>query len=118
LTPRDAKRKLARILVERFHGAEAAAAAEEAFDRIHIRGEVPDDVAEVEFSADRDVHVPALLARAFGISTSEARRTLSQGGVKIDGEPLPGDVLNVPAEAVDGRVLQLGKRRFARVLIV
>ena len=73
----------------------------------------------MKFSADGDVrHLPALLAHAFGVSTSEARRTLSQGGVKIDGEPQAGDVLNVPAEAVDGRVLQLGKRRFARVLIV
>jgi tyrosyl-tRNA synthetase len=118
LGPRDAKRKLARILVERFHGADAAIAAEREFDQIHIRGGVPDDVADVEYAAQGSVHLPALLAHAFGISTSEARRTLSQGGVKIDGEQVAGDVLDLPTEAVDGRVVQLGKRRFARILIV
>ncbi len=118
LSPRDAKRALARALVERFHGAEAAQAAEEAFDRVHVQREIPDDVPEVQFAAaDGVVHLPALIAQAFGVSTSEARRSLTQGGVKLDGEPLPGDVLDVPSDVVAGRVVQLGKRRFARVLI-
>ena len=79
LGPRDAKRALARALVERFHSAEAARAAEEAFDRVHIRNEVPEEVADVSFSAtDGMVHVPALLAAAFGIPTSEARRSLAR----------------------------------------
>jgi tyrosyl-tRNA synthetase len=118
LAPRDAKRALARALVERFHGAEAAQAAERAFDLVHIQGGVPEDVPEVEFAAVGDtVHLPALLAQAFGVSTSEARRSLSQDGVKLDGEVLAGDVLDLPGEAVNGRVLQLGKRRFARILI-
>jgi len=118
LGPRDAKRALARALVERFHGAAAAQAAEEAFDRVHIRGEIPEDVEEVSFaSSDGLVHLPALLAAAFGISTSEARRSLSQGGAKLEGETLSAGALDVPAAMVDGRVLQLGKRRFARVSI-
>ena len=118
LAPRDAKRALARALVERFHGTEAARAAEEAFDRVHVQHGIPDDVPEVEFAAaDGVVHVPALLAAAFGVSTSEARRSLGQGGVKLDGEALAGDLLDLPAEAVSGRVVQLGKRRFARVLV-
>ncbi len=118
LGPRDAKRALARDLVERFHGAAAAAAAQEAFDRVHIAREIPADVPDVRFSAGAGVvHLPALLASAFGVSTSEARRSLGQGGVKLDGEPLAGDVLDLPADAVTGRVLQLGKRRFARVLV-
>jgi tyrosyl-tRNA synthetase len=118
LGPRDAKRALARALVERFHGAEAAQAAEQAFDRVHILGEVPEDVPAVSFAAiDGVVHVPALLAAAFGISTSEARRALAQGGVKVDGEALAGDALDLPVDAITGRVVQLGKRRFARVLI-
>jgi tyrosyl-tRNA synthetase len=62
--------------------------------------------------------LPALLAAAFAVSTSEARRTLAQGGVKLDGEPLPDGALDVDAAALDGRVLQLGKRRFKRVRIV
>ncbi len=118
LGPRDAKRSLARAIVERFHGAEAGQAAEDAFDRVHVQHEIPEDVPEVSFTAvDGVVHLPALLAAAFGVSTSEARRSLAQGGVKLEGEALPGDVLDLPAEAVNGRVLQLGKRRFARVLV-
>ena len=61
------------------------------------------------------MHVPALLATAFGISRSEARRSLEQGGVKLDGEPLAADPLDRPLDELDGRVLQLGKRRFARL---
>jgi tyrosyl-tRNA synthetase len=116
LAPRDAKRALARALVERFHDADAAEAAERAFDLVHIQGGIPEDLPEVEFAAvGGSVHLPALLAQAFGVSTSEARRSLSQGGVKLDGEALAGGVLDLPVEAVNGRVLQLGKRRFARI---
>jgi tyrosyl-tRNA synthetase len=64
------------------------------------------------------VHLPALLAQAFSVSTSEARRGLSQGAVRLDGEPVSNGVLDLPAADVDGRVLQWGKRRFARVEIV
>ena len=114
--PRDAKRALARGLVARFHGQEAAEAAEAEFDRVHIQREAPDDTPTVSWPADRsDVHLPALLADAFGISTSEARRSLAQGGVKLDGEVVDGGRLDLPADAVDGKVLQLGKRRFARI---
>ncbi len=117
--PRDAKRALARALVTRFHDAPAAAAAEEAFDRVHIRHEAPADVPEVSWQAagGGEVHLPALLAQAFGVSTSEARRSLGQGGVRIDGVPVAAGTLDVPLETVDGRVLQLGKRRFARVRV-
>jgi tyrosyl-tRNA synthetase len=61
------------------------------------------------------VHLPALLRAAFGVSTSEARRALAQGAVRIDGEPVQEGTLDVEPEAVDGHVLQLGKRRFARI---
>jgi tyrosyl-tRNA synthetase len=118
LGPRDAKRALARALVERFHSAESAQAAEQAFDRVHVQHAIPDEVPEVLVTpGDGKVHLPALLALAFGISTSEARRSLSQGGVKLDGETLPADTLDLPVEAISGRVVQLGKRRFARVLV-
>jgi tyrosyl-tRNA synthetase len=118
LGPRDQKRALARALVERFHDADAAAGAESAFDRVHVRHELPDEMELVEFAAaDGSVHLPALLARAFGVSTSEARRTIAQGGVRLDGEPLGNGALDVPVGRVDGKVLQLGKRRFARVRV-
>jgi tyrosyl-tRNA synthetase len=57
--------------------------------------------------------MPALLATAFGVSTSEARRAISQGAVRLDGEPVMA--LDLPGAELAGRVLQFGKRRFARV---
>ncbi len=118
LGPRDAKRALARALVERFHGAAAAAEAEREFDRVHIAREVPDEMPFVDWPADKpEVHLPALLQSAFGVSTSEGRRALAQGGVKLDGEPVGNGSLDLPADAMDGKVLQLGKRRFARVRV-
>ena len=119
LGPRDAKRALARALVDRFHGHGAGEAAERAFDRVHVERETPQDMPTVEWATSNGtVHLPALLRQAFGISTSEARRTLGQGGVRLDGEQLEDGSLDLPAEAVDGKVLQLGKRRFARVKVV
>ena len=118
LGPRDAKRALARALVARYHGEEAAAAAEAQFDRVHVRHEVPEEIETVAWPANGEVvHLPALLARVFDVSTSEGRRSLAQGGVRLDGEPVPPGTLDLPADAVDGRVLQLGKRRFARIEI-
>jgi tyrosyl-tRNA synthetase len=118
LGPRDAKRALARALVDRFHRRGSADEAERAFDRVHVAREAPDEMPTVEYAAeDGSVHLPALLAQAFAISTSEARRMLGQGGVRLDGDPVRNGGLDLPAEAVDGKVLQLGKRRFARVQV-
>jgi tyrosyl-tRNA synthetase len=116
--PRDAKRALARTLVDRFHGIGAGAAAEAEFDRIHVQRELPEEIPTIELElGDGVVHLPAVLSEAFGISSSEARRTLGQGGVRIDGDVVDGATLDLPAEGVDGRVLQLGKRRFVRVRV-
>ncbi|CAN5403836.1 tyrosine--tRNA ligase [soil metagenome] len=117
LTPNLQKRALAAGLVKRFHGADAAEAAEQRFDQVHKRGEVPDDIPESEFDpgADGNVHLPALLATQFGISSSEARRMIGQGGVRIDGEQANPSELDVAANRLDGAILQLGKRRFARL---
>jgi tyrosyl-tRNA synthetase len=118
LGPRDAKRALARALVERYHSAAAARAAEEHFDRVIVRHEAPAEMPVVECSANGGVvHLPALLSAAFGISTSEARRNIAQGGVRIDGEQIANGSLDVPADELEGKVLQLGKRRFARVSV-
>jgi tyrosyl-tRNA synthetase len=114
LPARDAKRELARSLVARFAGGDdAARAAEEHFDRLFVAHDLPDDVPEVDFPRDGTVHLPALLRAAFGLSTSEARRLIAGGGVRVDGEPI--DALDVDPDAVDGRIVQVGKRRFARV---
>ena len=116
--PRDAKRALARALVERFWDAEAAAEAEAGFDRVFISHQMPEEIAEKVVAANGGtLHLPEVIANVFGGSRSEARRKLAQGGVKLDGEPLSADPLDVPAATLDGRVLQLGKRQFARVRV-
>jgi len=116
--PRDAKRALARALVTRFHGPEAAAEAEAAFDRVFVSHELPEEIEEATVpAADGDVHLPELIATVFGGSRSEARRHLASGAVKLDGEPLASGVLDVPAGDLDGRVLQVGKRRFRRIRV-
>jgi tyrosyl-tRNA synthetase len=118
--PNEAKRELARRLVERFHGEAAAKAAERHFDRLFVAHEAPEEIEEADLSPyagddDGEVHLPALIAGAFGVSSSEARRLLKQGGVKLDGEPVAPGTLDLRPEDLDGRVIQLGKRRFRRL---
>jgi tyrosyl-tRNA synthetase len=116
--PRDAKRALARALVRRFWGDAAAAEAEAGFDRIFISHQLPDEIDEVTLAANGGtLHLPGVIVEVFGGSRSEARRKLAQGAVKVDGEPLPADPLDVPASALDGRVLQMGKRQYRRLRI-
>jgi tyrosyl-tRNA synthetase len=116
LTPRDAKRALARALVERFHGVEAAAEAEAGFDRVFVSGELPEEIEEAVVQATNGaVHLPELIADVFGGSRSEARRAIAQGGVRLDGTPVTE--LDLPAAELDGRVLQFGKRRFRRLRV-
>jgi tyrosyl-tRNA synthetase len=112
LGPRDAKRALARAIVERYHGADAAAAAEAHFDRLFVERGTPDDVPEAEFSGD-PVHLPALLGEVFGVSRSEARRLIGQGAVRVGDDAVAEP--DVPADALDGHVLRMGKRRFVRL---
>jgi tyrosyl-tRNA synthetase len=117
-SPRDAKRARARSLVGRFHGAAAASMAEASFDRLFVSRDLPEEIEEaVVRAANGAVHLPELIADLFGGSRSEARRTIAQGGVKLDGEPVPPDALDLPASELDGRVLQVGKRRFRRLRV-
>jgi tyrosyl-tRNA synthetase len=111
--PLEAKLALARWIVTRSHGDDAAKAAEEHFTRVVREGRAPDDVPEHVLPGDDPVHLPALLASIFGLSTSEARRLIAQGGVRLDGA-VAGE-LDVPRADLDGVVLQAGKRRFARL---
>jgi tyrosyl-tRNA synthetase len=114
--PNEAKRRLARLIVAQFHGDDAARGAEAHFDRVFKEREAPEEMPEVELPAGDPVHVPALIRDAFGISASEARRLLSQGGVKLDGDALDGGQLDIPAARLEGAILQVGKRRFARLM--
>ncbi|MBW3593226.1 MAG: tyrosine--tRNA ligase [Actinobacteria bacterium] len=115
--PLEAKLRLARFIVARSHGEGAARRAEDHFTRVVRRQEAPEDVPEVVVAADNgSVHLPALLVEHLGVaSTSEARRLIVQGGVKLDGEPWLE--IDAPADRLDGSLVQAGKRRFARVSV-
>jgi tyrosyl-tRNA synthetase len=112
--PMDAKLALARHVVRRAWGEEAAVEAEEHFTRVVREGREPEDVPERALPAGDPVHLPAVLADAFGVSTSEARRLIAQGGVKVDGNP--AEELDVPRETLEGALVQAGKRRFVRLI--
>jgi len=113
--PGDEKRRLGRLVAERFHGPGAGEAAEAHFDRLFKDRAAPDEVPEVTVGAGA-VHMPALLVDSLGVgSRSEARRMLTQGGVSVDGDPMSD--LDVDASALDGRIVRAGKKRFARIRV-
>jgi tyrosyl-tRNA synthetase len=113
--PNDEKRRLGRLVADRFHGAGAGEAAEAHFDRLFKDRKAPDEVREVSVPAGA-VHMPALLVDELGVgSRSEARRMLQQGGVSADGDVVSD--IDVDAAALDGRVVRAGKKRFARIRI-
>ncbi len=117
--PNQLKRRLAREVVALYHGADAAGQAEEAFDRVFKRHELPADVPEVAIERTDPVHVPTLLkAAGLAPTTSEARRLIDGGALRIDGEAadLPAGSYDMSWTALEGRVIQVGKRRFARVI--
>jgi tyrosyl-tRNA synthetase len=111
--PMEAKLALARAIAERSHGPEAADAAAAHFTRVVREGQAPDELPDAALPEGDPVHLPALLASAFGLSTSEARRLISQGGVKLDGNAV--SELDLPRGSLVGSTLQAGKRRFARL---
>jgi tyrosyl-tRNA synthetase len=111
--PMEAKLALARAIAERSHGEAAAAAAAEHFTRVVREGQPPDEVADAVLPEGDPVHLPALLASAFGLSTSEGRRLIAQGGVKLDGSVVAE--LDLPRSSLVDATLQAGKRRFARL---
>ncbi len=111
--PLEAKLALARFIVARSHGDEAARAAEAHFTRVVREGQAPEDVPSFALAGGDPVHVPAVLSAAFGISTSEARRLLDQGAVKVDGAVVRE--LDLPRRQVENALVQAGKRRFVRL---
>jgi tyrosyl-tRNA synthetase len=112
--PVEQKRELARSLVRIFHGEHAVAEAEKTFDAV-VRREVPEDVPEVELPADGEVWIVELITRAgFASTNGEARRFIRGGAVRLGGEVVRDEKLSLKPEDVHGRVLQVGKRRYAR----
>jgi tyrosyl-tRNA synthetase len=112
--PMEWKLELARRITGRWHGPDGAAAGEAHFTRVVRRHEAPDDVPELALPEGDPVHLPALLVSSLGVgSTSEARRLIEQGGVKLNGEPVAA--LDVARDTLAGGLLQVGKRRFVRL---
>jgi tyrosyl-tRNA synthetase len=125
--PNEAKRRLAREVVDLYHGAGAGVAAEERFNAVHREREIPEEIEDVRVPAsvfgekdgDRVVYVPALL-EAMGLvgSRSEARRLQTQGGVRMNGEQVPHEeipIAGAPPGQLEGTVWQVGRRKFARL---
>jgi tyrosyl-tRNA synthetase len=113
MEPMEAKLALARFIVRRSHGEEAAAQAEAHFTRVVREGQAPEEVPEMDVPEGDPIHLPALLVELFHISsTSEARRLIAQGGVRLDGAVVSD--LDVPRGAFEGALLQAGKRQFVR----
>ncbi len=114
LHPGEAKRWLARSVVALYHGEEAGARAESAFDAVFRHGGEPDDVPLSHLPPGDPVSVPALLRDVFGISGAEARRLVDQGAVTV--EDVPIREYEVPRDALTGKTLRAGKRRFVRLV--
>jgi tyrosyl-tRNA synthetase len=139
LPARDAKRNLARGLVSWLYSPEAAEEAERSFDRVFRDKEVPEGIPDLFLATDLltpaasatraagssappsgataapEIHLPAVIAKAFGVSRSEARRLVAEGAVSLAGRRLEPHELDAPLASLDGQVLQVGKRRFVRL---
>jgi tyrosyl-tRNA synthetase len=115
--PRDHKVQLAMEIVTRFHGQTAAAAAHEDFIRRFRDHALPQNIPEIRLYAAKDGLLIASLLKQAGLtsSTSEALRMIEQGAVRIDGERIEDQQLKVPLGS--SHVVQVGRRRFARVLV-
>ncbi len=114
LHPGKTKRRLARAVTALYWGAEAAEEAERAFDQVFRLGGIPDEIEAFTLPEEDPVTVPTLIRDALGLSGSEARRLLAQGAVKLDGEMVQAQELG--RSELIGRVLQVGKRRFVRLI--
>ncbi|CEP85574.1 tyrosine--tRNA ligase [Paraclostridium sordellii] len=118
VNPRDLKMRLAKEVVRLYHGEEKALEAEQYFKSVFQKRNMPDDIAEMEISMDDSEEglffIPKLVAiLKLSPSTSEARRLLKQGGIKINSEKVENDKVEIK----DGDIIQVGKRKFAKLII-
>jgi len=113
--PVEQKRELARSLVSRFHGEPAVAGAEKHFDAV-VRREVPEDAPVVRLPEQEEVWIVDLITRAgFANTNGEARRFIKGGAVRVGDQVVRDDRLSLPSSDLEGKVLQVGKRRYARL---
>jgi tyrosyl-tRNA synthetase len=114
LLPNEAKRTLARSVVALYWGEKEAAAAEAGFDEVFRHGGTPEDIEDAVVPPGDSVHIASLIRDVFDVSGAEARRLVDQGAVKVDGEPVVSQ--DVARSELVGKVLKVGKRRFARLV--
>ena len=118
--PAKAKRRLAAEVVDLYWSSEAAHTAEQAFDRVHVERELPQEIAEVHIAAaefrEGRIWLPRLLVLAeLASSTSEGKRLITQGGVKLGDTVVEDADMELSPEELDGLVIQKGKRHFRRI---
>lgn len=114
LHPGEVKRRLARAVTALYWGDDEAERAEAQFDRVFKEGAAPDDIGELRLPGEEMVQMASLIREATGESGSEARRLLTQGAVRLDGEVVEAQEL-ARADLV-GKVMRVGKRRFVRLI--
>jgi tyrosyl-tRNA synthetase len=115
--PVEQKRELARSLVSKFHGEPAVAGAEELFDAL-VRREVPDDAPEVRLPDDEEIWIVDLITHSgFAGTNGEARRFIKGGAVRVGGSVVRDERLSLSSKELEGQVLQVGKRRYARLTL-
>ncbi len=115
--PRDAKMRLAREIVALYHGKQAAEEAEENFKQVFQKGKMPNEMESFHFNSPADI-VSVMVGAGLSASKSEAKRLIQQGGVKINGETVGSINLELSAnQDNEEKIIQVGKRKFARVKI-
>lgn len=122
INPKDAKRRLAREIISLYHGSPAASAADAEWNRVHSAGEIPADLPDVELPADsiRDGKIWAcrlLVSAGMAKGTGDARRLIEQGAVTLNGTKLEDPAAELTRSELDGAILRVGPRRYARVKI-
>jgi tyrosyl-tRNA synthetase len=121
LHPNVEKRRMARAVVDRYHGPGAGRAAEERFDRVHRAHELPEEVQEADLEdgwagEGGGFWLPRVLTElGLAASNGDGRRRIAQGGIRLDGEPVTDPDREYAAAELRGRVLQSGRRRFVRL---
>lgn len=121
LHPNRVKRDLAQNIVSAYYDEAAAREAEAAFDRVFKNHDMPDEIDDFEADLTPNDEGLVYLAKiihdaGMAQSVGDARRMIDGGGVRIDGEPVPAKQYNIAPEAIKGHVVQVGKRKYARIV--
>ncbi len=122
LNPSFAKRRLARIIIEYLYGPGESLAAEENFDLLFKKKQVPDEIEEFQISRGKSIEggiwiISVLVSSGLVNSNGEGRRMIKQGAIKLDGVKIEDDSMEVKLEKIDGKILQKGKRHFRKIII-